>query len=213
MSIRKTLLAAVMAVVAFAAMPAVAFALPTADLPANVNFTIHGGAASITGGLEPNCTTITGSGKFENESTGKVKLTFHACKVSIFNCSTGANPGTIETTELPFHLVFITTGKPGILVTPGANNHFASFSCVLGNAVMAGNGFIGEITSPCNVKSKTFAFKFSGSGPNQTHKTIDESGTEYSLKSSIGGGELTAAALDLSATATWVGGGEGTITC
>jgi hypothetical protein len=212
MSIRKTLLAAAMAVVALAAMPAFASALPTADLPANLNFTVHGGAASITAGLEPNCTTTTGSGKFEDGSTGKIKLTFHACKASILNCSTGMNPGTIETTELPFHLVFITNGKPGILVTPGANNHFVSFSCVLGNAVMGGNGFIGEITSPCNVKSKTFGVRFAGTGTAQNHKTIDGSATEYSLTQAVGGGAPANAALDSSFTATFTEG-ESTLTC
>lgn len=213
MSIRKMVLAAVMAVFAFAAMPAFAAANVTADLPADSNFTVHGGAGQLTGALNIKCSTTTGSGKFESSTTGKIKFTFHSCSV-LFPCTTSGQPsGTITTTELPFHLVTITNKKPGVLITPGANNHFASFSCVVASAVVGGNGVIGEITSPCNVKSKTFGVNFAGSGTVQNHTTIDGSSTEYSLTSSIGGGAPANAALDSSGTATFVSGGEGTLTC
>ena len=47
----KTLLTAALAAFAFAAMPSLAAATPTMDLPPNPHFTVAGAASSLVGGI------------------------------------------------------------------------------------------------------------------------------------------------------------------
>jgi hypothetical protein len=215
MSIRKTLLATAMAVAAFAAIPVFAVANPTMHRPANPSFTVHGPALQFTGGVEVACSTLSGLGKFDTSTTGKIEFTFTNCAVSFLKCT--SNPpnitGTITTTELSFQLVTITNGKPGIRIAPGAGNHFASFKCVISNVGWGGSGLIGEIISLCNIKSSSFGFKFAGIGTVQNHRTVDGSEVKYSLTSSMNGGESLASAFDATGIANFVSGGEGTLTC
>ena len=217
----RSILAAAIAALAFAAVPAFASAAVEVDYPGtNGHFTVSGGAAKLTSDSDSfSCTSVTGTGTFENKTTGHIELTFHGCKEELgFNCTgSGQSTGTITTTNLGFHVVSITSGKPGILITPtgsGSTAHFASFVC--GGFipyVWRGNGIIGEITAPaCNTSSHTFTVKFTGATPapgtKQTHTTIDGSSTEYGLEASVAGGGLEEVSEDAEATGTFTEGTE-----
>ena len=86
----------------------------------------------LRGGSYPiNCTTesgvkaLGGEGQFESASTGTATLTLHHCKESSFNssCTTsGQATGTIKTEPLPFRLVDLSDGEPGVLFLPNAQS-------------------------------------------------------------------------------------------
>jgi hypothetical protein len=193
-----------MMLLALAVVSAVMFALPavaSAGSPlvecggvACGKFTSHGGTSvlSTTSGTTVTCTTNTGSGSFTSTTTGTIKLTFSGCKESIFStsCNTsGQASGVVVTTESVFHTTYLTDDKktPGVLVTPGANEHFSSFECAGGfsNHVVKGNGVMGRLTAPpCGgtsaTKSLTLSFEDTAHGA-QTYKQITGTGTIYDL--------------------------------
>ena len=119
---KKSMLAAALTVLAFAALPAIASATPHMDLPANKHFVVSGGTALLTGATASHCESVTGTGEFdETGETGHIELAFHECTEQVFgsSCTTPGEPeGTIKTTELPFHLK-TTTGDqtPAMLIT------------------------------------------------------------------------------------------------
>ena len=78
----KTMLAAAIAALALAAVPAFASAAVEIDYPGtNGHFTVSGGAAKLTSDSDSiTCTSVTGTGTFENKTTGHIELTFHGCK-------------------------------------------------------------------------------------------------------------------------------------
>jgi hypothetical protein len=187
---------------ALAAVCAAVFALPataSALLPLHLNPT-PGGAQTIDSngkailstsgsGIKVECQGFSGSATFEaGGTTGTMQLTFGPNCTTSFGgtCTNEGLASSIKTTSLPFHLVTV-GGKPGVLVTPGANEHFATFTChnVLGltiESVVKGNGVIGTITAPeCGASSKEATIVFSGEKGVQNHKTVDGTTTEYSL--------------------------------
>ena len=215
------MLGALAALCAMLALPAFASALPAHldSAPANA-FTVHGGVSELSrvGGGGTTGTTTTGKGSFENTTTGTVKLTFHhVTAANTFNCTTsGQATGTVTTTELPFHLVMLATNKPGILITPGANNHFATYNCgiFVGTIeVKGGNGILGTVKSPeCGVSSTTATLDFNATGGVQEH--LNYTGTEYTLKSSLNGSTPPAqSGMEAEATITFGGGESRSIVC
>jgi hypothetical protein len=132
--LKQSMLAACLAALALAALPAIASAMyPSPYLAENgapiegeASFTVSSGPPEVNtvGGIFVRCESVSGAGKFTTPETGVVKLTFHEC-TTIFGigCTTPGDPsGTITTTELPFHLKTVDhEGKqtPGILITSG----------------------------------------------------------------------------------------------
>ena len=241
---KKLMLAATaLAVVAFTALPAVASAsdVPwTSGLPANATFssastntaTLYGAANVVCESTEEQPNTITTSGKFETPDTGSVKFTFHNCHDTVFNSACWnageESEGTIETTTLPFHLVYLepkeggeTHERPGVLITPGSETnempHFASFECLAGfiSVEVGGNGILGTVTEPgIGEESHSFGIKVSATENGQEHTTTHTTGTEYGLTASVNGGETEPAYEDAGeASATFdTAGVEGTTT-
>lgn len=188
MNKKMMLLALSVVSAALFALPAVASATP-AHINAPEAFTISG-TETVTleqdDGLKVEChasTSVTGSGNFENTTTGTIQLLFHGCTSSGINCNSEGQPsGTITTTVLPFHLVTL-SGKGGVLITSN-NGHFATFNCtIFVKKEVTGNGVLGTITSPeCGKASKTAAISFAqGATGSQLHPTY--TGTTYQLKS------------------------------
>jgi hypothetical protein len=143
--IKKSIVAAGLVALAFAALPAFASAshpnpyLATNGEPVNesTKFTVgtdplaEGGPdyhprLETEGGNWVECETLSGEGTFENAETGWIKLKFEGnCHTKLnLACGTGEpTTHTIETTKLYFHLKSVETGvneyKPGVLITPG----------------------------------------------------------------------------------------------
>lgn len=152
---------------------------------------------STTNGTTVSCAGFSGSATFEgNGTTGTLSLTFGGDCTGPFG-STCTNEGaadSIVTTTLPFHLVTLPPAKagdpnvPGVLVTPGANEHFATFTCtVLGFPVVTevkGNGVIGTITAPsCGGVDDEATLKFEATSHGvQKHTKVADTETVYTLK-------------------------------
>jgi hypothetical protein len=165
--IKKSVLAAGLAALAFAALPAIASATyPNPYLAENGNpvsntaFSV--GTDPLSAG-EPDhepyletkdgnwvrCKKVEGSGEFETAETGSIKLKFIGCHTKLnLKCGTGeASSETIETTELPFHLKTVDhegVQTPGVLITPNGHTahgaHFATFQCqIVGKIEVGGN--------------------------------------------------------------------------
>jgi hypothetical protein len=180
-----------------------------------------GSAVLSTASTKIECKGFTGKATFENTTTGTMELTFGPeCKItegagtgSVCRNVTGSD--SITTGTLPFHLATVAhTGGatgPGVLVTPGGSETFATFNCIVFGfpvqQVVKGNGVIGTITAPkCNEVSPTATVSFTGEKGVQTHKTLAGTDTEYSLKK----GEDSAAQ---KAHGTITFGGDHTLVC
>jgi len=210
---KKLMLAATaLVVLAFTALPAVAAATPHVS-PGSKSFTITGGTAQLTASTGVHCESVSGNGEFDaTGETGTVQFIFHGCTEGIFGsaCTTGESSGTIETTELPFHLK-TTTGDntPAVLITSAGSDgsttggHFATFECLGGliEVKVDGNGIIGEITSGYGT-STTFNVNFATNEEGkQTPDHVDETPeTTYHLFASINGGEPETATEDAEGT-------------
>lgn len=198
----RKIIVAMAAVGALLALPTFASAtLAHLDqTPAN-EFSVHGGESELSrvAGGGHTGTTLSGTGKFENTTTGKVTLTLHhVTAAGAFNCTTAGQPtGTLTTTTLPFHLVMLETNKPGILITPGGPSfHFFTSNCgiFVGNIVVRGNGLLGTITSPECQKAGTNAVFLDFRGANGIQEHLSLTQTNYTLESSIGGGPFSQSA-------------------
>jgi hypothetical protein len=211
---KKLMLLALAAVCALLALPSFASANPV-HVSATGNFTVHGGPSKLerTDGNFTHGTTVTGTGSFENTTTGTVELTFHGVTSDSAGgscASTGQPAGTVKTTKLPFHLVTLNSGAPGILIT-ALNNHFATFRCGPFQVQVAvnGNGIIGTITSPgCGGTSNkaNVSFKPSSAG-HQGHNSV--TGVTYGLTSTIF--STSPSSMDANATITFPA--NRTVTC
>jgi hypothetical protein len=211
---KKLMLFALVAVSALLALPTFAAATP-AHVSSTGNFTLHGGALLMerTDGTITHGTTLTGVGSFENTTTGTLEFALHGLTAGFETCtSTGQPAGTVKTTKLPFHLVMLAPGKPGILITPGPIGHVASYVCFgLINVVMNGNGILGTITSPaCGSTSNKATLRFEQSIPgHQKHNTY--TGVNYGFTTSLSGGAAVPTSLNAAATITFPA--NRTLTC
>ena len=208
---KKSMFAAALTALAFAALPAVAAATPHMDLPQDPSFTVSGGQVQWTGATSTGCGSVSGEGEFDpTGETGHIQLTFHECTESTFGsaCTTPGSPtGTITTTEVPFHLKTATGDQtPAMLITTSGSEgttsgHFASYECLGGfiGVEVTGNGIVGEITSPgYNTSSSTFGITFATNEEGkQTPDHVDETPeTTYHLFESVNGGEHETTTLD-----------------
>lgn len=192
---------------ALAAVSATMFALPTAasatdaHLSAIEDFTISGGAGSLTrtDGQNVSCTGLSGSGSFETTTTGTVSLTFSGCKNSLgLNCTTAPDGvGTITANSLPFHLITLPEegGMPkkgGVLITPNpkephvtpGKTRFAQFACFGVPVTVFGNGIIGTLDPGCAASATEWELTFESATTG--HQTDQKwTGVTYTLESSI----------------------------
>jgi polyisoprenoid-binding protein YceI len=192
-----------MMVLAISVVSAAAMALPavasagTWHLEPAQNGTVEGGNTELkSSGVTITCTSVSGTSAFDSGSTttGILNLTFHGCKNKAgLHCQTkGDATGTITAPNLPFHLVILHTGPPkivGILITPTAAGPFASFECAGIPVVVAGNGVLGELSSPscgANTNAVTFTFGLNAGGTAQAYTQVTTSGTVYGLTSKVG---------------------------
>jgi len=161
-------------------------------------FTIDGTAAprlTAHNGETVECSVVNGQGEYTTTTTGSIQLVLHGCiyPAAGISCRSGTSPaGTIETTVLPFHNVYSThNGKeyPGILVTPGNNEHFSSFFCtIFGIGVhfkTTGNGVIGQVEKCGDLTTTSLNFESAGPG---TQTLTEWTGTTYDRKWSKNGG-------------------------
>lgn len=150
---------------------------------------------------EIHCDSVSGSGSYENTTTGTLSLLFHSCedKGTGATCTTsGLSSGTIETTALTFHNVLIQANTPGILITPNSStNVFAHFVCgFIVPVTIDGNGVIGDVTLSCGQTGVTSGeVDFELENNTQKYKQVTGTGTVYQLtrasNNHIGGQEGT----------------------
>ena len=201
MSKKMMLLATALTALAFAALPTVASAgepqTHCTNLAASCSFTVHSGASSwrTASAGSFNCSATTGSGTM-GTTTGSVSFVFTGCTESVFKsaCTTsGKSSGTIETTALTYHNIYVSDAKtsPGVLMTPNATSGiFAHFTCAGGlvTKTIHGKGLIGTLTSPkCGGDSNVYEFDFEESVPGtQKHMHITGTGETYDLTDQSG---------------------------
>jgi hypothetical protein len=165
--------------------------------------------------LKVTCTKATGTGEYENATTGKnLTLTFSGCTENLFGSSCTNEVGGILTTDLTFHNIMLEktgavgfpNGTPGILITANAG-HFATFSCGGGLVKVAvnGNGIVGDIVNECGstTKSTTLKFESVATGTQKWTKITTE-GTVFDLTSSQNGGAAKTASQDGEGTSTFL---------
>jgi hypothetical protein len=167
-----------------------------------LGFTLKGGGGSLTTATTTiSCTSVSGTGSYENATTGKIQVTFHGCKgpLGVTCTSSGAPAGTIVTTNLPFHNVLLEASprKPGVLLTPATvdnvpaagEGHFATFVCFGITTIIRGNGVLGEYFIPdCagfGVIHGGLIFASATAGI-QEWTRVTTSGTSYGLTSRTG---------------------------
>lgn len=160
-----------------------------------LQFTVAGGVTRwTTASTIFECTSVTGTGRYETATTGNLELTLHGCAApfSFYCTSLGQPKGTITTSEVEFHNVFLEPekGKPGFLIT-AKEGRLASFSCNGWSMEFSGNGLIAEMTGPkCGEASKTLTQRYQGSAPGtgiQQWRQVETAGTEYDLSWTLGG--------------------------
>jgi hypothetical protein len=157
---------------------------------------------------------VGGEGQFEDETSGTATLTLHNCKSSGTNCTTpGEEVGTIKTDELPFDLLYLSDGKPGVLFLPNAESErLAMVKCAFGlvEVEIAGSGVLAQITDPLlGQSSSTMSIDLDatevGEGEYAQEYTETHSGAEYGLQVTINEGKPGAASLEAGAVATFGG--------
>lgn len=212
----RSFVAVLVAVSAMLALPAYSSASPAhLDSTPEGGFTLHGGLSQLSrvGGGSMFSTTTTGTGFFENTTSGKVTLTFHHLTNSLgTTCTSAGKPaGTVTTTELPFHLIMLES-TPGILIT-SEEGHFATFACgvFIPTVHVRGNGVLGTFTSPeCGKQAATATLSFKGSEGVQEHLTW--TGQKFTRETSLGGA-FSESAITAESTIAIGGGQTATFIC
>ncbi|HWO82203.1 MAG TPA: hypothetical protein VNM38_00235 [Solirubrobacterales bacterium] len=219
-----------MTLLALAAVSAVMFVLPAAAsanwgvTPTTAKFTGSGPAGKLFASGEPTIECKgpnTGSGEYENGTTGTIHLHFTECQAEFLGitvpCSTTVAEPTKKTitVHVTFHNVVITGSKRGRLITV----LITTVKCQnIANTITVAGNVIEEVTSPtaaCPVATKIIGGKIgvTGSPATQVHKTVDGSATEYDLTATTAGGSAVTAALEASGTNTFTSPTEVTIDC
>jgi hypothetical protein len=202
------------------------FALPSAASAQEIHFTNvttfsgSGGVNLISAVNEPkiSCTGTSASGSFNagSTTTGSVNLIRSGCTAEFLGikgtCNTAGDSSGVITSSASFHLITISTGKPGILLTPVTS----TTTCVgFARTELTGNGIIGTITSPaCGASSKELKLSFEAEGSTQKH--IEYTGVKYDLLADTenSAGETTSTATAaLSGSTTLQSATAGTLEC
>lgn len=219
MSMTRTLISAVVVVLAFAALPALAAADPVVDssegFPLELTTEYPDEGRLVTPEIELKCNTVLAKGVAENGSTGTLQLTYQGCRYAGTSCTTAGQPsGTILTTELLVHLKTVKGGSPAVLATSN-EGHIATFKCAFGLVLVEvlGTGTIGEITEPgYNEPSSTATLVFAQSEAVPKYTTVDGDETEYAQEVSINGGEREPGATEAEINLSTPEGQEATLT-
>ena len=188
MSKKMMLLALAVASVAMFALPAAASAQEI-HLEGIAAFNGVGGANSLAAEGEKTitCESLDVSGAVSpGGTTGELSLDFTGCHIDLFGltgkCRTSGSPldNTIKSSGV-FHLITISSGKPGILLTPVVT----TIVCAgISNTITGGN-VIGTITRPaCGGENSELTMTFAASGNIQEHTLY--TGLAYDLTTKTG---------------------------
>lgn len=134
-------------------------------------------------------------------TTAGVNLDFTGCHVNVFGltakCRTSGSAldNTIQTSGV-FHLLTVSSGKPGILLTPETTTIICAG---ISNTVVHGN-VLGTIVKPsCGSESTEMTIQFVALGTTQEHSTY--TGATYDLTTTTGSsGTAKTAALNFAGT-------------
>jgi len=198
MSKKFMVLALAVVSAAFFALPAMASAQEIHLEPAE-EFNIKGEGGELRASGEPTitCTTTGGTGKYDTGSTttGSSTLDFTGCHTAVFgftaSCKSegAATAGTIASGGT-FHLITISSGVPGVLLTTNETK----ITCAGIRTITTSGNVIGTITSPkCGESGKTLELSFTATGSTQNH--LSYTATQYDLVSKTGSGENRTSAL------------------
>jgi hypothetical protein len=197
MSKNTMLLALAITSVALFALPAMASPQEIHWEPAEA-FTIASAGGELRASGEPTltCTKIEGTGKFDTGSmtTGTMTLDYTGCHMAVLGITAScksegaATAGTIASGG-SFHLITISAGVPGFLLTTSET----TLVCAGLSAIMRSGSLIGTIISPkCGESSKTLMLSFTATESTQTH--LSYTGTKLDLATRTGsGGDITTA--------------------
>lgn len=201
---------------AVAATPEVDLVSGSFPVPALALFS--GGNLSVANGVTVSCVNGTGSGQLTSSTTAEGSVSFGGCQLAGLGakCTTDGQPtGTIKLEPLTVHLVYLDEDhtKPGALLTPPASGRFTQFKCFGINVEVTGNGVLAQVTSPgCGATaSSTTAQAQATAHGTQKYLQVEETGTAYDLKATIGAEAPETAAI--SGGITFVAEREGTLTC
>jgi hypothetical protein len=184
------------------------FALPAAASAQEIHLE---GVTSFSGTAGPNTFSAEGEATFTCESadvsgtvsaggtTGELSYDFTGCHMTVFGitakCRTAGSvlDNTIKSAGT-FHLITISSGVPGILVTPVVT----TIACAGISNTFIGGTTIGTITDSstsltCSRESTELVTKFTATGSGQDHKTY--TGAAYNLTSQTSGGAVKNAGL------------------
>src|SRR6476620_1636092 len=191
-----------MMVFVMAVVSAALFALPAGaaaqswhiDQTTSFSVTGSGGTLTSTEGSSLTCTSTTGTGTFSTTTGGNISMTFHGCTGPFgFACtSAGQSSGTITTTS-SFDGIMVSSGKPGILLTPTGSTEptpgqklYKEFSCLGISIKIFGKGAIGTLsTSFCSAASTTATLTFTSTAQPGHQEDKTWTGTTYDLQSNI----------------------------
>lgn len=132
------------------------------------------------------CTSNEVHGAYTSTTTGTLQILFHGCTSGLECHSPGQPNGTITTEVLTVHNVLLEAGTPGVLLTPGSNGRFATFTCAGFITVhVEGNGLLGDLTRECNEvvgagESSNLDFETVAAGT-QKWTQVTTTGTHYDL--------------------------------
>ncbi len=176
---------------------------------------LRGGSYPINCATEAGVKALGGEGQLESATAGTATLVLHNCK-TIFgiSCTTsGQAEGTIKAESLPFRLVYLSDGKPGVLFEPNAKSGaLATASCpFIGPIKLSGSGVLGRITQPAlGESSSTLTVNLNapetGKEKYAQEYVKTEAGAEYGLTVSVNGGKAEAAELEAEPVASFSGG-------
>jgi hypothetical protein len=203
----KKILVLALAVVssAFWAMSAIAAAQEIHLEPAEA-FTVASAGGEVRAEGEPTvtCTALGGSGSFDvgSTTTGTITRDYTGCHTSVFGftatCKSegAATAGTVANSGT-FHLITISPGVPGILMT---TNPTKLVCAGISTITFTGN-MIGTIVSPkCGENSKVLTVSLTATGNTQNHQSY--TGGKYDLVAQTNDGVNKTAAMIGSATNT-----------
>jgi hypothetical protein len=199
-------------VLALAVVGAASLALPAFAAGQEIHlepaeaFTIASAGGEARASEEPTitCTALAGTGKFDagSTTTGTITRDYTGCHTSVFgftaSCKSegAATAGTVVNSGA-FHMITISSGIPGILMTTEPTK----LVCAGISTITISGSMIGTITSPkCGESSKSLTFSSTATGSTQNHLTY--TGKSYDLLLQTGSGENKTAAIVGTATNT-----------
>lgn len=169
------------------AVPAMASALVPSHVvpvPSPSAFPYSGGTVTLTtvnGNFLLICEKMTASATWENGTTGTTNITLVSCRMPPGTTEIRCNDIKIENAQ--FHLVTLSGGSPGVLITPPPSGIFFKVTCAaIVPFELKGNGLIGTIKSPkCGESRTTMNIDFQSGSGRQQHQLVSGTETNYHL--------------------------------